>query len=467
MQIQNCVSIVQVFAGVVDGRVVPKMGSCDFGGCGVKDSLSKFNKAWGLRREGICQNPNRSARIAENNMAFRGSLLGVLGLGVLCGRVRHPPSLRFSQLRCKKTPPLRSNEWNGCSPGVISLLNGGNSVSFLSALRTKRFAIGCVAMVIIFSSSAYAQQHAINQQPVATPPDTSFTQQLRNTVGFLQVNFRDGGELKSIAGTCFFVLMDDARLPENHGFLYLVTNRHMAEPGIEKGVKFPVERTMLRLNLTTPQGEIGSMTGLLQTGGGTHWFFSSDESVDLAIIPISLDTKIFDFQAIPFSALATADQIRTQAIDAGDPVLFAGYFYQFFGQNRLAPIVRHGTLAMMPKEKLSTTLQKPGQLYLADVHAFHGNSGSPLFVDVGGIRRGRISSDSYLLIGIISGYYPEGESFSVPAATVLTGEVHDNSGIATVVPVEELSMLLNSPEVKARRDAEVAQATAKSSAQPK
>jgi hypothetical protein len=30
MQIQNCVSIVQVFAGVVDGRVIPKMGNCDF-----------------------------------------------------------------------------------------------------------------------------------------------------------------------------------------------------------------------------------------------------------------------------------------------------------------------------------------------------------------------------------------------------------------------------------------------------
>ena len=31
MQIQNCVSIVQVLAGVVDGRVIPKMGNCDFG----------------------------------------------------------------------------------------------------------------------------------------------------------------------------------------------------------------------------------------------------------------------------------------------------------------------------------------------------------------------------------------------------------------------------------------------------
>jgi hypothetical protein len=32
MQIQDCVSIVQVFAGVVDGRVIPKMGNCDFWG---------------------------------------------------------------------------------------------------------------------------------------------------------------------------------------------------------------------------------------------------------------------------------------------------------------------------------------------------------------------------------------------------------------------------------------------------
>jgi hypothetical protein len=34
MQIQNCVSISQVVSGVVVGRVIPKMGNCDFGALG-------------------------------------------------------------------------------------------------------------------------------------------------------------------------------------------------------------------------------------------------------------------------------------------------------------------------------------------------------------------------------------------------------------------------------------------------
>lgn len=110
----------------------------------------------------------------------------------------------------------------------------------------------------------------------------------------------------------------------------------------------------------------------------------------------------------------------------------------------------------MPDESINTTLQKPGQLYLADAHAFHGNSGSPLFVSVGGLRHGSLAvGENYLLIGVISGYYPEGESISVPAATVLTGEVHDNSGIATVVPAKELLALLNSPEVQSERDSHI------------
>ena len=78
--------------------------------------------------------------------------------------------------------------------------------------------------------------------------------------------------------------------------------------------------------------------------------------------------------------LATKDRIESASIDVGDNVIFAGYFYQFGGEKKIQPIVREGVLAMMPDEEIKTTLQKPGHLYLADVHAFHGNSGSPLLL---------------------------------------------------------------------------------------
>jgi hypothetical protein len=188
-----------------------------------------------------------------------------------------------------------------------------------------------------------------------------------------------------------------------------------------------------------------------------HWFFPSDEGVDLAILPIAPDQKKYAYLTIPASMLVSSERLKSGEVGVGDPVSFAGYFSNFPGETRIEPIVREGVIAMLPEEKLDTTLHKKGRLFLADLHAFHGNSGSPVFVNLGGFHHGTIyAGDRYLLLGIISGYYPESAGFSVPAATILTGEVRDNSGIATIVPAEELTKLLYSPSVQADRDNQVA-----------
>ena len=311
---------------------------------------------------------------------------------------------------------------------------------------------------LVVLGRAVAQQAApTGQQPEAavTSRPQSFAQGFRKTVGFMRVIFLEEGNLKEIAGTCFFVYYEDSRLGKERGFAYLVTNRHMAVPGIEKGFHYPVQQVSLRLNLHSPEGGRESAEGNVPLGGMLHWFFPADEGVDLAVLPLSPDEKRFDYLPINLSMLATKDKIESENIDAGDSVVFAGYFYQFGGEKKIQPIVREGVLAMMPDEEIKTTLHKPGHLYLADVHAFHGNSGSPLLVNAGGIRSTAISPPSYLLLGVVSGYYPEGEIFSVPAA-VLTGEVHDNSGIATVVPAYELKALLDSAPLQAMRDVIVA-----------
>jgi hypothetical protein len=263
--------------------------------------------------------------------------------------------------------------------------------------------------------------------------------------------------LKQIAGTCFFVYYDDSRLGKERGFIYLVTNRHMAVPGIERGLNYPIRQLALRLNLLSPEGGRESSEGNIPLEGAVHWYFPADEGVDLAVLPIAPDEKKYDYLPINLSMFATKDKIESENIDAGDSILFAGYFYQFGGEKKIQPIVREGVLAMMPDEEIKTTLHKPGRLYLADVHAFHGNSGSPVLVNAGGLRNGgSLSPPNYLLLGIISGYYPEGEIFSVPATT-LTGEVRDNSGIATVVPAFELKTLLDSAPLRTARDAVVAE----------
>lgn len=254
-------------------------------------------------------------------------------------------------------------------------------------------------------------------------------------------------------GTCFFVFYEDKRIGENGGFMYLVTNRHVASPGIEDGNAYPVQGVDLRLNLRN--SDQGSEEASIPIGAQLHWFFPADDSVDLAVLPILPDQVKYDYVPIPVSVFATQDVIQTRNVSEGDSILFAGYFYQFPGLKKFQPIVREGILAMIPDEKMDTTLRKPGHLYLADLHVFGGNSGSPLMVNLGGIRNGSlVSGYDYHLLGIVSGYYHEDSNLKLTIATTVTGTLEQNSGIAMVVPVDELKTLLDAPALQAVRDAE-------------
>lgn len=290
-----------------------------------------------------------------------------------------------------------------------------------------------------------------------TAKASPFTDQLRKTIVFLRVRFVKDGKDFEIKGTGFFVFYPDERLGKDRGFTYLITNRHMAEPGAEEGHSYAVQQSYTRLNVKKRrQGadEFESSEFPLVLGPGATWSFPTDPSVDLAAIPVNPEQVSADYQSVPVSLIATKEVIEAQQITAGDQVVFAGYFYQFPGDKRIQPIVRQGILSMMPDERIKTTLQKPGNVYLADIHAFHGNSGSPIFVNTGGLRVGHLAPSSYMLLGVVSGYYPESETnFSIPAARVLTGEVHDNSGITAIVPGDEIKALLDIPALKQARDA--------------
>jgi hypothetical protein len=313
------------------------------------------------------------------------------------------------------------------------------------------------AQILVLGLNAQSQKPS-GQAPTGSASHAPLIgEQIRKTVGFLQVNFMDdNGHSKGIAGTCFFISYPDPRLPTGSDFIYLVTNRHMGDPGSEDGKHYPIQNLILRLNLTAAVNGVESEAGEIPLDGATRWYFPEDQAVDLAVLPWAPDRNKFDYIPFDFSMLATADRVESTGISADYRVVFAGYFWQWAGANKIQPIVREGVIAMIPDEKIETTLHKQGHLYLADAHAFHGNSGSPMLVNVGGIHGNLLTTDRYLLLGVVSGYWPEEESFSIPAARVLSAEVHDNSGIATVVPAYELERLLDSPILQTQRDTEVA-----------
>jgi len=280
---------------------------------------------------------------------------------------------------------------------------------------------------------------------------------LKKAVAFVSVDYLKHNELWKARGTGFFVFVKDQRLGEKRGFVYLVTNRHVAQPE-DSGRRFEVVSVSLRLNLKASVQEQESEGAFISISGNLPWYFPADDSVDLAVLPIAPDQQKYDYLPIPMSMFGTRDVLKSNAIAEGDRVFFVGYFYQFPGLKKTEPIIREGVLAMMPEEKMETTLHKMGWLYLADVHTFGGNSGAPLFVNIA-TPRGTVltfTEDPYRLVGVVSGYFFEDVNFKLTVATTLEGKGQANSGISTVVPVDELKALLESPELQRGRDAWVA-----------
>lgn len=317
-------------------------------------------------------------------------------------------------------------------------------------------ALAAVLCLASGSSGAQNSQQATQAQPA--PSIQSPTATLKKTVGLLRVGFSQNGVAMVASGTCFFVVYQDKRLSEGRGFIYLVTNRHVAMPGIEDGHPYPILWTTIRLN----QRGAEQTSADVPLGTNVHWYFPPDDSTDLAVIPVIPDQSKYDLLAIPTSIFATRDVVKQFNVSEGDSVLFTGYFYQFPGTEKFEPILRQGILAMMPDEKMETTLRKPGDIYLAEVHVFGGNSGSPLMVNLGGLRNGGLTTGpNYKLLGIVSGYYHEDMDLTLTVATTLRGTLEQNSGISLVVPVDKLKELLDDPALQAARDASVAAETKK------
>ena len=324
------------------------------------------------------------------------------------------------------------------------------------SLKQAHSAVVGLLLLAMVGENSHAQQSA-----PAAPQTASASQQLsvgkavKKTVGLVAVRYvAEDGVLMRAEGTCFFVYYPDARVGKNQGFVYLVTNRHVASPGIEDGHPFPTRGMTLRLNR---KDATGSDEGPVLLGNSLHWYFPADDAIDLAVLPVAPDPAKYEIEPYPLSMLLTQAEVEADNIGEGDSVLFTGVFYQFPGLKKFEPIVREGVVAMMPDEQLDTTLKKRGNIYLADVHVFGGNSGSPLLINLGGLRNGALRmSVEYKMLGVISGFYTEDADLTLSIATTYRGTVKGNSGIAMVVPAYALRELLDSPSLQATRDAFVA-----------
>jgi hypothetical protein len=290
------------------------------------------------------------------------------------------------------------------------------------------------------SPASVAAAPVANSEPIVT--------QFKKTVVFLETDCivtdsTGAAKVVPYLGTGFLVIDHDERFPAVQGFNYLVTNRHVTMPGIEDGEPCRVQGYKIRFNLKNAAAD-GSYTEVIPGGASVPWVYPSDRAIDLAVTSISLDSARYAQLTFPSSLFLTTEEAKQNHIVEGDSVLFTGLFVQFIGQVRSEPIVREGKIAMIPDEQVPTTLRSLGNVYLVDAHVFGGNSGSPMLVNLGGQRdNGLTAGFNYHLLGLISGYVQETSDFKLQAVAGYAGTVVANSGVAMVVPAQQILDLLN------------------------
>jgi hypothetical protein len=274
-----------------------------------------------------------------------------------------------------------------------------------------------------------------------------FGTQIRKTVLFIELQCKRGGDLVPVTGTGFLVGIAAPELGKDVKIGYLVTNRHVALCWDEQRQALEVKSVSVRANLK----DGSSVNVPLNPSGNITWTLPKDNSVDLAVTPITVPSSA-DAILIPLSMFATREVMSEQKVVEGSRIVFTGFFYQFPGERRIQPIVREGILAMVPDEPLKNTTGLPGTVYLGDVHIFHGNSGSPVFVDV----QSGFGPPNYRFLGVVSGNFSEDQDFNLEVDTTIRGTTHANSGIALIVPADAVKSLIeDDPILKAGRESAI------------
>jgi len=230
---------------------------------------------------------------------------------------------------------------------------------------------------------------------------------------------------------------------QQRAHVYAVTNSHVI--GKKEG-----NSPVIRCNRLDDKTEIISYIYEEWTDFG--------EYEDLAIRRLDTDyvNKISWLAYFPWTFVMVQDVIvreRYAPIDIGADVVMIGRFISFDGKQRNLPVVRFGSISMLPLEAVPHSNKKrPDQYsFLVETHTNPGTSGSPVFTTKER-EDGFVEPDK--LLGVVWGY-------STVNSKILRKKTHDeianmytpaNSGMAMVVPAWKLAACLYHKDVIMERD---------------
>lgn len=239
----------------------------------------------------------------------------------------------------------------------------------------------------------------------------------------LPVTMPSGADGMRPIATGFFVVVDSETI-ENWSYVYVVTARHVAND---------LQGPVFNIRANTIDGE----AILFRTPPETQWWVHPDETVDVAVFCWAPPANL-SHQRLSMEMLITPEVMNERGIGAGDEVFMTGLFTHVVGTAKNLPIVRMGSIAMIPDEPIPTSLG-PTDAYLIEARSLGGLSGSPAFVRESPLQGGRV-----YLLGLMHGHW------DVPADRMFdTAQDHDgehlgvNMGIAVVVPAMKIREVLN------------------------
>lgn len=272
-----------------------------------------------------------------------------------------------------------------------------------------------------------------------------FASTLSSTVVFL---FEEGGG--SPIGTAFIIgyplpSKPDAFVP------IVVTAKHVVGD---------YEKVVARFTAKSGKAPVSALYDLTELRANGDVWEHPDEGVDLIVFRTPHFQQV-EYRPFPMNLIASKELYREQDIKATDRVIFPCLLVNFMGMSRNYPVVRDGSIALIPEEavpleyKVGTrSIRTNQQVILIDATSIPGASGSPVFLWPGPRLKGgafAVGGMQPWLLGIMHGFYPALPRELLEVKT--TGAVslfQENSGIAIVFPSWRLLEILQRDEVATR-----------------
>ena len=253
-------------------------------------------------------------------------------------------------------------------------------------------------------------------------------------------------------GTAFFVAYPDPRGGPDYSFSYVVTAKHVLKDQDGTYLK------KIRLRVNQRNGGAADFTDDIPVSddqGRLQWFHDNDEAVDVAALPFLPDQKKYEYREIPTSLFADDAALKKDNVAEGDPLYFIGLMAQYYGVTRNYPVFRRGTFALMTDEQIDTPTGRQNA-YIAELASWPGNSGSPVFLSLGGLRGSQLQLGERIeFLGILSGSFLNKFSGTMLDATTVGWGNDAETGISFIVPASKLKAVLDSAPAQARRDQEL------------